>query len=95
MAADDPGRAHSDWIATVVEDVLEPEIPILDPHHHLWLDEGHTGWPYTLEDFHKDTGSGHNIVGTEFLECHAAYRKPGPIHKPVSYTQLSAHETDS
>ena len=51
MTQDDPGKMHSDWIAKVVEDVLEPEIPILDPHHHLWLDEGHTGWPYTLEDF--------------------------------------------
>ena len=95
MAADDPGRAHSDWIATVVEDVLEPEIPILDPHHHLWLDEGHTGWPYTLEDFHKDTGSGHNIVGTVFLECHAEYRKTGPIHmQPVGETEFIADLAD-
>tara|TARA_Y100001970_G_scaffold268144_1_gene359006 strand:- start:2666 stop:3691 length:1026 start_codon:yes stop_codon:yes gene_type:complete len=91
MTQDDPGKAHSDWIATVVEDVLEPEIPILDPHHHLWLDEGHTGWPYTLEDFHKDTGSGHNIVGTVFLECHAEYRKDGPIHlRPVGETEFIA-----
>ncbi len=80
MAEDRPGAAHAQWISTVVEDVLEPELPILDPHHHLWLDDGHTGWPYTLDDLHKDTGSGHNIVGTVFLECHAEYRKDGPTH---------------
>mgnify|MGYP003306724824 FL=1 len=72
-----------------VEDVLEPELPILDPHHHLWLDEGHTGWPYTLDDFLEDTGSGHNVLGTVFLECHAEYRKDGPSHlRPVGETEF-------
>ena len=80
MTKDKPGKTHEEWISKVVEEVLEPELPILDPHHHLWLDEGHTGWPYTINDFHMDTGSGHNIVGTVFLECHAEYRQDGPTH---------------
>ena len=89
VAEDGSGKAHAQWISTVVEDVLEPELPILDPHHHLWLDEGHTGWPYTLDDFLEDTGSGHNVLGTVFLECHAEYRKDGPSHlRPVGETEF-------
>lgn len=80
MAQDMSGEEHAEWISRVVEEVVEPDLPILDPHHHLWLDEGHTGWPYTIDDFHNDTGSGHNIVGSVFLECHAEYRKDGPLH---------------
>ena len=78
MVEDRSGKAHAQWISTVLEDALEPELPILDPHHHLWLDKGHTGGPYTLNDFREDTGSGHNVVGTVFLECHAEYRTDGP-----------------
>lgn len=89
MAEDAPVEAHAQWISTVVEDVLDPELPILDPHHHLWLDKGHTGWPYTLDDLHDDTGSGHNVVGTVFLECHAEYRNDGPNHlRPVGETEF-------
>lgn len=76
---------HLAWIAKVVEEPLEPELPICDPHHHLWLDKGHTGWPYTLADFHADTeaevnGVRHNVVRTVFLQCHAEYRTEGPEH---------------
>ena len=72
------------WIAQVCEEALEPDLPICDPHHHLWLDAGHTGWPYTLEDLHADTGRGHNIVRTVYLECGAQYRTDGPEHlRPV------------
>jgi len=81
MAANDrPVDEHKAWIAQVQEDPLEPDLPICDPHHHLWLDAGHTGWPYALADFHDDTGSGHNVVRTVFLECHAEYRTDGPAH---------------
>lgn len=59
------------WIRQVTEAALEPEIPICDPHHHLWLDAGHTGWPYTLDDFYADTGSGHQVLRSVFLECGA------------------------
>jgi L-fuconolactonase len=81
MAANDrPVEEHKAWIALVREEPLEPKLPICDPHHHLWLDAGHTGWPYTLADFHNDTGSGHNVVRTVFLECHAEYHTEGPPH---------------
>src|SRR5438067_7172726 len=75
----DVAKAHAAWLAQVQEEALEPGLPICDAHHHLWLDEGHTGWPYTLEDLHRDTGSGHNVLCTVFLECGAEYRPDGPV----------------
>lgn len=89
MAVDRPGDEHAAWIAQVTEEALEPDLPICDPHHHLWLDKGHTGWPYTLDDLHADTGAGHNVVQTVFLECHAEYRRDGPRHlRPVGETEF-------
>ena len=79
MADDRAGEAHSAWINQVTEEALEPELPICDAHHHLWRDAGHTGWPYLLSDLHKDTGAGHNIKQTVFMECHAEYRDHGPM----------------
>ena len=40
------------------EDILEPDLPIIDPHHHLWV---RGAWRYMLDDL-LDTSSGHNIV---------------------------------
>jgi predicted TIM-barrel fold metal-dependent hydrolase len=87
----DAAKAHADWLAQVREEALEPELPICDAHHHLWLDEGHTGWPYALADLHADTGTGHNVVHTVFLECGAEYRTDGPAHlRPVGETEFVA-----
>ncbi len=89
MAGNRAGEEHAAWIAQVSEEALEPGLAICDPHHHLWLDNGHTGWPYTLDDLHADTGSGHNVVRTVFLECHAEYRTDGPRHlRPVGETEF-------
>ena len=89
MTENRPGDVHKRWIAQVQEAPLEPDLPICDPHHHLWLDDGHTGWPYDLADLHADTGAGHNVVQTVFLECHAEYRAHGPLHlRPVGETEF-------
>ena len=24
------------WLDQIVEETVEPELPIIDPHHHLW-----------------------------------------------------------
>jgi L-fuconolactonase len=65
------------WLAKrPPEAALEPELPIIDPHHHFW-DTPHRG-RYFLPDLLADIGGGHNIVATVFLECQAMYRKDGP-----------------
>ena len=65
------------WLAKKPsEPALEPDLPIIDPHHHLW-DTPHRGH-YFLPELLADIGGGHNIVSTVFLECQAMYRKDGP-----------------
>ena len=24
------------WLDQVIEEIVEPDLPIIDPHHHLW-----------------------------------------------------------
>ncbi|MAK60563.1 MAG: amidohydrolase [Ponticaulis sp.] len=85
---------RDDWLAQFSEDILEPEREIVDPHHHLWIGRG--GSDYLLEHLWKDTGSGHNVVETMFMECHWSYRKDGPEHlKSVGETETVAAVADA
>ena len=62
------------WLALLQEEVLEPERPIIDPHHHLWVRGDYT---YLIPEFASDLSSGHNIVATVYAECHSMYRSHG------------------
>ncbi len=64
-----------DWLAGTAEAVLEPDLPIVDPHHPLWL---RNGYLYQMAELAEDLASGHNIVATVFAECHSMYRQDGP-----------------
>jgi len=76
MAANTGQSSPDDaWLATLNEEVLEPELPIIDPHHHLWVRNGYT---YLMPELASDLGSGHNIVATVYAECHSMYRADGP-----------------
>ncbi|MBX7515534.1 amidohydrolase family protein [Qipengyuania sp. GH38] len=71
------------------EEILEPDLPIIDPHHHLWdlrplvpafpeprhdFIEAIAGAAYyTFDELLADTTTGHNIIGTVFMECGAFY----------------------
>lgn len=84
MTALVPGS--DEWLAAVSEPILDPGRPIVDPHHHLW------DWPtstYLLENLWADTGSGHNVTKTVFVECRSSYRDDGPAHlKPIGETEF-------
>src|SRR5438876_1024300 len=64
-----------DWLARHKEPILEPGLPIIDPHHHLWQ---RPGWRYLLDDLLTYTGSGYNIVATVYREASSMYRDRGP-----------------
>lgn len=68
-------KEHDEWLALVSEEILEPELPIIDAHHHLWVRQGA---PYLLREFVDDLACGHNVVATVFAECHSMYRRAGP-----------------
>ena len=77
------------WLAKApAETVLEPDLPIIDTHHHLWDRPDHR---YLLHEFVADLRTGHNVVATVFLECHAMYRRDGPeAMRPVGQTEFVA-----
>jgi L-fuconolactonase len=68
------------WLDLVQEDALEPDLPICDPHHHLWEFRTERVDPrYLLDEILQDMNSGHNIVSTVFIECGSMYKADGPV----------------
>jgi predicted TIM-barrel fold metal-dependent hydrolase len=83
----------------MAEAILDPDLPIVDPHHHLWDRRTYAPPPtaagdppehpfmtaiadarrYLLDELMADTGSGHNITATVFVECGAFYKADGPV----------------
>ncbi|MEM7078201.1 MAG: amidohydrolase family protein [Pseudomonadota bacterium] len=77
---------RTDWLAQVQEDIIDPEQPICDPHHHLW---DHPDNPYLLPQLLSDVNSGHNVVSTVFVECSSMYRADGDAaFSPVGETEF-------
>ncbi len=78
-----------EWLNQVSEPIIEPLLPIVDPHHHLWPEGG--ALQYGMDELRGDVQSGHNIVQTVFMECGAAYdRTKGDDFAPVTETAFVA-----
>jgi predicted TIM-barrel fold metal-dependent hydrolase len=80
-----------DWLALTPETPLEPEIPICDPHHHLWefRPEPVAYQRYLLPDLAEDLHSGHHVRATVFIEVKARYRADGPEEmRPVGEVEF-------
>ncbi len=74
------------WLDQVVEETLEPDLKICDPHHHLGEFPSRR---YLLDELLADIGSGHNVVSTVFVECGAMLRAVGPESmRPVGETEF-------
>jgi L-fuconolactonase len=73
-------------ISSYVEDPIDADLPICDPHHHFFE---RPNMRYMLEDLLADVNSGHNITSTVFIDCHAGYRQEGPEEmRPVGETEF-------
>jgi predicted TIM-barrel fold metal-dependent hydrolase len=89
----------------MTEAIIEPDLPIIDPHHHLWdlrplmpmfpeprhhfiaglVDNAY----YTFDELRAHLTSGHNIIGTVFMECGAFYNGAyGEALKPVGEVEF-------
>lgn len=87
MAELEPGSDA--WLQQVSEDIIDPQRPIIDPHHHLWMKR--FGRNYLLPELWSDTGSGHNVIKTLFMECSAFYLREGPEYlRPTGETTFIA-----
>lgn len=76
---------RKDWLQQAVEPAIEPDLPIVDAHHHIWTEPPTELWePYHTSDLIDDiAASGHNIVATVYTDSHANFRKSGPDHLRV------------
>ncbi len=81
----DPFPVREDWLCKNLEAALEPDLEIIDPHHHLW----HRQQRYLLEELLADFGQGHNIVSSVFVQAHAMYRSLCPeLEAPLGETEF-------
>src|SRR4029077_7763143 len=95
MQSNDPATAppphlpvRPEWLASRQEEILEPDLPIVDPHHHL-VDRANTG-PYLSPELLADTGICHNITATVYLEWLSMYRADGPVPlRPVGEVEFA------
>ncbi len=77
-----------EWLNLHREEIIEPVLPIVDPHHHL-VDRANTG-RYLLPELLADTSSGHNITATVYLERLSMYRADGPVEmRPVGEVEFA------
>ncbi len=73
------------WLAKHREPALEPELPIIDPHHHLWDRDSR----YLFDEFSADVATGHDIRASVFVQCDEMYRADGdPALAPVGETEF-------
>jgi L-fuconolactonase len=88
-----PEPNSADWLRSVVEPVVDPDAPIIDPHHHLWPAGG--SMAYGLVDLEEDLDSGHRVVDTVFVECGAAYERAADnAFAPVGETAFVTGEAE-
>lgn len=86
---------REDWLARAPkETILEPDLPIVDTHHHLWEERGR----YLIDEIQRDCASGHKVEATVFIDCRQKYRTSGPEEmRPVGeveYVVGLAEESD-
>jgi predicted TIM-barrel fold metal-dependent hydrolase len=84
-----------EWLGRLTEEILDPDLPIVDPHHHLW---DHLGSRYLLDELLADVNSGQNIAATVFIQCGSGYRTSGPEEmRPIGeseFVRAIAEESD-
>jgi predicted TIM-barrel fold metal-dependent hydrolase len=74
------------WLALQREEILEPDLRIVDAHHHFY---DRPGWRYLNADYTEDAASGHRVVASVYMQALTRYRADGPdALKPVGETEF-------
>lgn len=66
---------REEWLDSLREEIIEPDLPIVDAHHHIW-DAPRPR--YMADELLRDVRSGHRITATVYVDCRSMYRKAGP-----------------
>ncbi len=84
---------REDWLQRHHEDILEPGLAIIDAHHHFY---DRPGWRYLRDDYLADTGSGHAVRASVYVQAMTRYRTNGPAElKPVGETEYVVQTTEA
>jgi L-fuconolactonase len=72
------------------EPALEPDLPIIDPHHHLWAGPLGDYPAFPIETLVAERkASGHAIRATVFVDCRQGYLTEGPEEmRPIGETRM-------
>ena len=76
------------WLGQSREAPIEPDLPVVDAHHHLWNDDHRR---YQIPDLVDDIGT-MNVIASVFIECGATYDtridyREGVVVPPEIYKQ--------
>jgi predicted TIM-barrel fold metal-dependent hydrolase len=83
---------REDWLAQGKEAAIEPDLPIVDAHHHFYE---RPGWNYKADEYLADTASGHNIVASVYMQALTRYRHDGDeALRPVGETEYVRQVAD-
>ena len=94
---DIPGENLKRWLARTPEEAIDPQQPIIDPHHHLWDRRPRPDLPagarqqlrYLADDLIEDIrGAGHDVFDTVFVECRSMYREGDAPDRVVGETEF-------
>jgi predicted TIM-barrel fold metal-dependent hydrolase len=78
----------AEWLSKgAIEEILDPEVEIVDTHIHLWADRER--FPdYAFPHFKADAEDGHRVTAAVYVDCGSGYRTDGPEHlRPVGETE--------
>ena len=79
-------KVSEDWLNLTKEEVIDPDLLICDPHHHLWYDNS---IEYSVDDFLNDIGVGHRVTKTVFVESRMMLREDAALEmQPVGETEF-------
>jgi len=69
------------------EPIIDPDIPIIDAHHHLF---DRPPLRYMFEEYLADIQAGHNIVASVYIETQAMARPDGPeVLRPIGEIEFA------
>lgn len=66
---------RNEWLSTRTEEAIDPDLPIVDSHHHLY---DRPGVRYLLGDMLSDIRCGHNIRASIYVQARSMLRAAGP-----------------
>jgi L-fuconolactonase len=86
-AQTEPSRDYPQILTGRGDDIISPDLPIIDAHHHL-IDR--PGLRYMIDDYLADTNAGHRVVASVYVETLAFARVSGPeVLRPIGEIEFA------